>query len=139
VHAALAAPYAHVTAPLRRLVDRYATEACLALLAGASVPEWVASALPTLPATMDEGARRAGAVERACIELVEAFVLRSRVGEVFEAVVLETDDDSGGTVQLSAPAVRARCDGANLPLGERVSVRLEVADPDKRDVRFSLA
>ena len=30
-HAALAAPYAHVTAPLRRRVDRYAGEICLAL------------------------------------------------------------------------------------------------------------
>ena len=33
-HAAVAAPYAHVTAPLRRLADRYAIEVCLALLAG---------------------------------------------------------------------------------------------------------
>jgi len=29
-HAGIAAPYAHVTAPLRRLVDRFATEICLA-------------------------------------------------------------------------------------------------------------
>ena len=33
-HAAIAAPYAHCTAPLRRLVDRYAGEVCLALCAG---------------------------------------------------------------------------------------------------------
>ena len=33
-HAALASPYAHVTAPLRRLVDRYGLEACAALCAG---------------------------------------------------------------------------------------------------------
>ena len=32
------ANYAHVTAPLRRLVDRYATEVCLALQAGAAGP-----------------------------------------------------------------------------------------------------
>ena len=31
-----ARPYAHVTAPLRRLADRYATEVCLALHAGAA-------------------------------------------------------------------------------------------------------
>ena len=30
VHGAVGAPYAHVTAPLRRLVDRYGTEICLA-------------------------------------------------------------------------------------------------------------
>ena len=40
-HGGVAAPYAHVTAPLRRLADRYATEACLALFAGTDVPEWV--------------------------------------------------------------------------------------------------
>ena len=34
-HAASRRPYAHVTAPLRRLVDRFGTEVCLALAAGA--------------------------------------------------------------------------------------------------------
>ena len=33
-HAAVAAAYAHATAPLRRLVDRYVGEVCLALCAG---------------------------------------------------------------------------------------------------------
>ena len=33
-HAGIAASYAHVTAPLRRLVDRFATEICLALSRG---------------------------------------------------------------------------------------------------------
>ena len=33
-HSALAAPYAHTTAPLRRLVDRYVLEVCHALLNG---------------------------------------------------------------------------------------------------------
>jgi hypothetical protein len=37
LHAAVAAPYAHVTAPLRRLADRYVTETCLALRTGAEV------------------------------------------------------------------------------------------------------
>ena len=40
-HAALASEYAHVTAPLRRLVDRYAGEICVALCAGTDVPDWV--------------------------------------------------------------------------------------------------
>jgi exoribonuclease R len=40
-HAALATDYAHATAPLRRLVDRYAGEVCVALCAGRPVPEWV--------------------------------------------------------------------------------------------------
>ena len=40
-HAALASEYAHVTAPLRRLGDRYAGEICVALCAGTEVPGWV--------------------------------------------------------------------------------------------------
>ena len=38
VHAAVAAPYAHVTAPLRRLVDRFGLEVCASLTAGVPVP-----------------------------------------------------------------------------------------------------
>ena len=46
LHAAIAAPYAHTTAPLRRLVDRFVGETCLALCAGEPVPAWVRDALP---------------------------------------------------------------------------------------------
>ena len=37
-HSAVAAPYAHVTAPLRRLVDRFGTEIALAAVAGENTP-----------------------------------------------------------------------------------------------------
>jgi VacB/RNase II family 3'-5' exoribonuclease len=138
-HAAVAGPYTHVTAPLRRLVDRFATEVCLAVAAGQPVPGWVRAALPSLPGVMSSTGRRAGAVERACVDLVEAFLLREQVGQAFEAVVIDVDERrSGGRVQLADPAVIARCDGA-LPLGERVSVRLTRADPATREVRFTLA
>src|SRR5690606_6077247 len=46
-HAAIAADYAHVTAPLRRLVDRYATEICLAVVAGTPAPAWARSSTPS--------------------------------------------------------------------------------------------
>ncbi|WP_157548876.1 RNB domain-containing ribonuclease [Nonomuraea candida] len=138
-HAAVAAPYAHVTAPLRRLADRYATEVCLAIAAGEPVPSDVRAALPLLPDLMAESGRRAGAVERACVDLVEAFLLRDRIGQAFEAVVIDVDERrGGGQVQLADPAVIARCDGA-LPLGEQVTVRLTRADPATREVRFTLA
>ncbi|GAA0919333.1 RNB domain-containing ribonuclease [Nonomuraea longicatena] len=138
-HAAVAAPYTHVTAPLRRLVDRFATEVCLAVAAGEPVPGWVRAALPSLPGVMSSTGRRAGAVERACVDLVEAFLLREQVGQTFEAVVIDVDERrAGGQVQLVEPAVIARCDGA-LPLGERVTVRLSRADPATREVRFTLA
>ncbi|MEV1002513.1 RNB domain-containing ribonuclease [Nonomuraea sp. NPDC050202] len=138
-HSAVAAPYAHVTAPLRRLVDRYATEVCLAVAAGEPVPASVRAALPLLPDLMAAFGRRAGAVERACVDLVEAFLLRDRIGQAFGAMVIDVDERrGGGQVQLVDPAVIARCDGA-LPLGEQVTVRLTQADPATREVRFTLA
>ncbi|MGP3913585.1 RNB domain-containing ribonuclease [Nonomuraea sp. 10N515B] len=138
-HAAVAAPYAHVTAPLRRLVDRYATEVCLAVAAGEPVPSDVRAGLASLPAVMSSSGRRAAAVDRACVDLVEAFLLRDRLGRAFEAVVIDVDERrGGGQVQLTDPAVIARCDGA-LPLGEQVTVRLAQADPATREVRFTLA
>ncbi|GAA2270815.1 RNB domain-containing ribonuclease [Nonomuraea roseoviolacea subsp. roseoviolacea] len=138
-HAAVGAPYAHVTAPLRRLADRYATEVCLAVAAGEPVPEDVARALPELPPLMTAAGRRGSTVERACVDLVEAFLLRDSIGEAFEAAVIDVSADGrGGQVQLVEPAVIARCDGA-LPLGEKVTVRLVQADPATREVRFALA
>jgi exoribonuclease R len=40
---------------------------------------------------------------------------------------------------LDEPAVRARCAGAGLPVGERVRVRLLAADVAARQVRFERA
>ena len=135
LHSAVASAYAHCTAPLRRLADRYVNEVCLALCAGIDVPEWVRTALATLPEEMAASDKRAHAVERAIVDLAEAVVLAPRVGEEFDAVVVESGS-KGGVVQLLDPAVRARCDGADLPLGERLRVRLETADPVKRTVLF---
>ena len=56
MHAALASEYAHVTAPLRRLGDRYAGEICVALCAGTEVPAWVLATLLGAP-RRDEGRR----------------------------------------------------------------------------------
>ena len=64
---------------------------------------------------------------------------RANVGETFEAVVVDVDrDGAAGTVQLRDPAVTARCEGRNLALGESVTVRLELADVLRRQVRFAL-
>lgn len=136
VHAAVAAPYAHATAPLRRLADRYAGELCVAAAAGREPPGWALDALESLPAEMAAGARRAGLVERGCVDIVEAALLAGRVGEEFEAVVVDVSGEAArggrsGTVQLDDPAVVARVeappDGPALPLGRRLRVRLVTA------------
>lgn len=128
VHAAVAAPYAHVTAPLRRLVDRYGLAVCAALCAGDEVPAWVTDALPELPRTMQAGDQRAKAVERACTDAVEAAVMVSRVGEVFTADVVDVDPKRGlVTVQLIDPAIVASARG-DVKLGRQVKVRVDSAD-----------
>ena len=128
-HAAIAAPYAHCTAPLRRLVDRYAGEICVALCAGVPVPGWVSDALPSLPGEMDESNRRARKYERGIVDLVEAMVLAPRLGETFAGTVLEVDADRGdGVLQLTEPAVEAVVKGTGLTLGEQVQATLVAAD-----------
>ncbi|WP_062133791.1 RNB domain-containing ribonuclease [Demequina aestuarii] len=122
-HGALGAPYSHVTAPLRRLVDRYAAEAALASARGRAVPAWARAGLAAAADDTAAGSRRAGDVERRCIDAVESAVLRNRVGDEFEGVGL---DDR--TVQLVDPPVVARCEGDVRP-GALQPVRLVRAEP----------
>lgn len=141
LHSALASEYAHVTAPLRRLADRYAAEVCVALCAGEPVPAWVLEALPTLPKTMQQSGQRAKGYERAVLDLVEAGLLAARVGEELDGVVVSTDEKnpSQGVVVLMELGVEARVVGDQaLPLGTDVRVRLEKADVATRKVELRL-
>ncbi|MGP7960019.1 RNB domain-containing ribonuclease [Sanguibacter sp. A247] len=136
-HAAIAAPYAHVTAPLRRLVDRYGLAICVALCAGEPVPDGVRAGLAELPEIMATTGRRAGAFERGCLDAVEAAVLRERLGDVFDAVVVEANEQgTKGEILLADPAVRSKVTGVGLEPGERAKVRLAQADVTARVVRF---
>ena len=135
VHSAIAARYAHVTAPLRRLVDRYGEEVCIAACAQAPVPEWVLQALPDLPGVMEQTGKRARAIGRGALTALEALVLRGHEGEVFDGVIT-SERDGRGELVLAEPAVvteiragKGASDGGRLPVGERVRVRLLVADP----------
>jgi exoribonuclease R len=143
---AVAAPYAHATAPLRRLADRFVSECCLAACAGTAVPDWVRSGLPALPDVMAEADQHAHAIDRAVVDLAEALLLAGRVGEHFNGVVVEDSvgrnrhsANQHGEVQLRDPAVRARLDGEHLPLGEEVDVVLSEADVAARHVAFVLS
>jgi exoribonuclease R len=79
----------------------------------------------------------AGRLERACTDVVEAAVLAHRVGEVFDAVVVDVNH-AGGKVQLVDAAVLAPCAGA-LRLGARIRARLDGVDLDAGTVTFSAA
>ena len=142
VHSAIAARYAHVTAPLRRLVDRYGEEVCIAACAQAPVPEWVLQALPDLPGVMEQTGKRARAIGRGALTALEALVLRGHEGEVFDGVIT-SERDGRGELVLAEPAVVTEIragrgvSGDGLPVGERVRVRLLTADP-ATGIRFQL-
>lgn len=136
LHGALAASYAHCTAPLRRLVDRFVTQVCLALCAGEQVPEWARLALPELPSLMAASDARANKFERGVTGLVEALVLGPHLGQRFAGSVVEVDPRRGrGEVQLVEPAVLAPLEG-EAELGAEVSVTLVRADLATGEVLF---
>jgi exoribonuclease R len=91
-HAAIAAPYAHVTAPLRRMA----------------------------------------------LDNLESVLLAGRIGEVFDATVVDVRDDRP-VVQIADPAVVAQLDTRGPRPGERLRVRLAEADPAARRVVFAPA
>lgn len=138
-HAALATEYAHVTAPLRRLVDRYAEETCVALCADEPVPEWVLAALDRLPEEMAASNARAATFDRAIISMTEALTLSGRVGQEFLGTVTELRGKAPerAKVMISKPAVEAEVVGTP-PLGERIRVRLEGVDVAEGRTEFSL-
>lgn len=135
-HAGVGGPYAHVTAPLRRLADRFGTEVCLAICEKRPVPDWVREALPALPDIMRASDQHAAKADRTCIDQVEVWSLAGRVGQSFDAVVMRADRD-GGDLVLFEPPVIGRCRGAGLREGAQVSVRLARVDETRRDVEFS--
>lgn len=137
-HAAVAAPYAHATAPLRRLADRYVVQAALAVANGQTPPAEVLAAFERLPEVMGRADARSGQIERAVIDLAEIVVLQGREGQVFDAVVTEVDE-RGARIQLCDAPVVARLPTATAAVGERVAARLVQADPGQPVVRFEAA
>ncbi len=134
-HGAVAAPYAHVTAPLRRLVDRFANEIVLALAADRPPPPWARAALPELPKLMGAAHDRESVLSCAVLDYVETMILRHRVGTVFPVVVTDLDDRRA-VIQLRDPAVLASVEPDGRRLGEELDVRLVASDPATRRVTF---
>lgn len=129
LHGALAAPYAHTTAPLRRLVDRYSLEICHSLLNGLAIPGWVSAALPGLPSEMSETGRAASAYERGVLDIAEALVLSGHRGEVLGGVVTDVNQKTDiVTVQVQDPAVELRVANGRKRPGERIRLRVDAVD-----------
>jgi exoribonuclease R len=139
LQSAVAAPYAHTTAPLRRLVDRWVLVICEALSTGTGVPGWARESLGELPSIMGASSRLASQLNAASVDRVEAALLVDRVGDEFDATVLSVRGDTM-TVQLTDPAVVASCPrtDAELP-GTLVRLTLTAADIPSGRVTFAPA
>ncbi len=137
IHAGIGGYYAHVTAPLRRLVDRFASEVCLSLCAGEEIPAWVTDNAEEVISTMRRTSQLASQVDKAVLNWLEARVLQPWIGHNFEAVVLSSDPEKNkASVFVADPPVLADTVGAP-PQGSSAHVSLISADPDKREVKFA--
>ncbi|MBT2566463.1 RNB domain-containing ribonuclease [Arthrobacter sp. ISL-85] len=153
VQSAIGAAYAHTTAPLRRLVDRFVLVICEALSNGGDVPGWARDALPLLPGIMAGSDQLASRMERMALDTVEAALLLNHIGQEFEAIVISgskpqngngngngkngNGNGSSGIIQIAEPAVTARCAG-ELESGTKVRVRLVSSDITTRQIHFEL-
>lgn len=137
-HTAMAASYAHATAPLRRLADRYVVRAALAVANGQSVPDFVTNAFAKLPAVMAAADMRAGQIERAVIDLAEASMLRGMEGTLIPAVVTDVNERAVRIQLRDMPVVVTISPTSVIP-GDSIVVKLTSVDVDARKASFALA
>jgi exoribonuclease R len=134
-HSAMAATYAHATAPLRRLADRYVIEAALQIAGGGAVSPELTTIFPLLPPVMDRADARAAQIERATLDLAEAIMLEGSEGKHFSAVVTDIDE-RGARIQLADQAVIARVDAKGAAPGDTIEVALTTVDVAQRRTAF---
>jgi exoribonuclease R len=137
-HAAIASTYAHATAPLRRLADKYVLATVVAISAGRSVPTAVAEAFERLPKVMDAAEARTSKIDREVVDLVEAVSMMGRIGQQFTGAVIDIDQRGGVKVQIDDPAIIARVEVRGKQPGDVLSLRLDRVDSEQRLVSFSV-
>jgi exoribonuclease R len=134
-HAAVAASYAHATAPLRRLADRYVVMATLAVVNGKPVSEQVAAAFPKLPDVMKRADDTSNQIDKAVVDLAEVALLSAQTQRTLTAVVTDVDD-RGARFQLCDLPVVARLDARHLSPGDDLRVRVVSTDIPSRSAKF---
>lgn len=137
--AAIAAPYAHATAPLRRLVDRWSLAISLAVSSGQEAPAWARDSLEELPELMQASSQRASQLDADTVNRVEAALMLPLVGSTIEATVIELrNGGERASVQIADPAVTASAPvpPGTLP-GARVALTLERADIARGELEFT--
>lgn len=163
IHAAIAAPYAHVTAPLRRLADRYVLDLLVDLAEGKEPSEELIERLYKLPQIMSEADHLSHQLESAIVDFAEARLMQDRIGETFSATVIGlrregaivqiTDPpirtllpvaafapDFGGDLQieLSEDASALKIANYQVSLGQPVSLKLTTVSLSEKNLSFSL-
>lgn len=137
-HGAIRSLYAHVTAPLRRLVDRFSNEILHSLLNDDPIPSWAAESLDELPARMQHARALQANIDRAVIDYFETIILQGSIGGEFTGVVVKrVPGKPTGSVQLTDPAVVAKVElPHSVETGDMIEVRLRSVDPGARTVDF---
>ncbi|MBA4328967.1 MAG: ribonuclease II [Polaromonas sp.] len=131
--------YAHSTAPNRRFPDLVTQRLIKAALAGAA-PPYSAEQLTEIAKHCTLQEDNASKVERQVLKAAGAYLLHSRIGEVFDALV--TGAAAKGTfVRISSPLLEGRVVRGfeELDVGDTTRVRLLAVDADKSFIDFERA
>jgi VacB/RNase II family 3'-5' exoribonuclease len=127
--------YTHSTAPNRRFPDVITQRILKAALAG-SVPAYSLAELETLEhcTSQEDNAKK---VERLVQKSAAAFLLASRIGRQFDAVVTGASD-KGTWVRISDPIAEGKViKGADgMKVGDKVRVQLLDTDPARGFIDF---
>jgi ribonuclease R len=128
--------YTHATAPNRRYPDLLTQRLVKAALAGVASP-YSYDELDRLAVHCTEKEDAANSVERQVRKSAAALVVRSRVGERFDAVVTGASE-KGTFVRVLAPPIEGKVVGAErgLDVGDRVRVQLTHVDVEKGFIDF---
>lgn len=105
MHSGLATFYAHTTAPLRRLADRYVLDLLCSLSSDVEPDAESIQVLSELPRVMMEADSLSRKLESALVDYVEARLMQDRIGELFSAVIIALREN-GIVVQIAEPPIR---------------------------------
>jgi VacB/RNase II family 3'-5' exoribonuclease len=131
--------YSHSTAPNRRFADLVLQRLLLALIYEKPNP-YSDPQLQEIAGHCTEREHAARKLERSMRKIVAAYIVRNRIGEVFDAIV--TGASWKGTwVRVKQPAIEGKVirGEIGLDVGDRVRVKLMAVDPERGFIDFARA
>jgi VacB/RNase II family 3'-5' exoribonuclease len=133
------ADYAHSTAPNRRFPDLLIQRLLKAALSG-SKPTYANDELTALAQHCTEQEDAAKKVERQVAKSAGAMLLVSRIGETFSGTITGASERDTW-VRIDRPPVEGKLDKGfeGLKVGDRVKVRLAMADVERGYIDFTRA